>query len=63
MLETVVVASENMVCARCSRARASVGNVLCISQSLDGRLCKQMKTKLSLCGPHSSQLQKAGTLI
>ena len=25
MLETVVVASENMVCARCSRARASVG--------------------------------------
>ena len=58
----------NIQCCPCQSATCTdgyvvPGNVLCISQSLDGRMCKQMKTKLSLCGPHSSQLQKAGTLI
>ena len=58
----------NIQCCPCQSATCTdgyvvPGNVLCISQSLDVRMCKQMKTKLSLCGPHSSQLQKAGTLI
>lgn len=58
----------NIQCCPCQRATCTDGcvvrgNVLCISQSLDGGLCKQMKTKLNMCSPHSSRLQKAGTLI